>query len=71
MWHFQEVANIAGCAETGSCGGLVTSSLPHLIQASTTFTQVLYKAKSLGLRLILCLTNNWQDFGGMDQYISW
>jgi mannan endo-1,4-beta-mannosidase len=32
---------------------------------------VLYKAKQLGIRVMLCLTNNWKDFGGMDQYVSW
>ncbi len=31
----------------------------------------LAKAGSLGLKLILVLTNNWSDFGGMDQYLSW
>ncbi len=30
-----------------------------------------YKAGQLGLRLVLALTNNWPDFGGMDQYVSW
>ena len=30
-----------------------------------------WKAGTLGLRLVLALTNNWPDFGGMDQYVSW
>lgn len=30
-----------------------------------------YKAGQLGLRLVLTLTNNWPDFGGMDQYVTW
>ena len=29
------------------------------------------KAGELGIKLILVLTNNWSDFGGMDQYLSW
>jgi mannan endo-1,4-beta-mannosidase len=29
------------------------------------------KAGSLGVKLILVLTNNWYDFGGMDQYLKW
>ena len=29
---------------------------------------MLMRARSLGLRLILTLTNNWADFGGMDQH---
>jgi mannan endo-1,4-beta-mannosidase len=31
----------------------------------------LAKAGELGLKLIVVLTNNWYDFGGMDQYLSW
>jgi mannan endo-1,4-beta-mannosidase len=30
-----------------------------------------YKAGQLGLRLVLVLTNNWDDFGGMNQYVKW
>jgi mannan endo-1,4-beta-mannosidase len=30
-----------------------------------------YKAGQLGLRLILTLVNNWPDFGGMAQYVTW
>ena len=32
---------------------------------------VVYAAAQRGLRLILPLVNNWQDFGGMDQYVTW
>lgn len=32
---------------------------------------VLHRAKSFGLKLILVLTNNWREFGGMDQYLTW
>jgi mannan endo-1,4-beta-mannosidase len=31
----------------------------------------LAKAGELGLKLIVVLTNNWYDFGGMDQYLRW
>lgn len=31
----------------------------------------LYRAETLGLKLILVLTNNWDDFGGMSQYVQW
>jgi mannan endo-1,4-beta-mannosidase len=31
----------------------------------------LAKAGQLGLKLVLVLTNNWPEFGGMDQYLSW
>ncbi|MDP9000992.1 MAG: cellulase family glycosylhydrolase [Myxococcota bacterium] len=32
---------------------------------------VLDHAKRLGIKVILVLTNNWKDFGGMDQYLTW
>jgi mannan endo-1,4-beta-mannosidase len=31
----------------------------------------LAKARAEGLRLLLVLTNNWKDFGGMNQYLEW
>lgn len=32
---------------------------------------VLHEARKRGLTLTLALTNNWRDFGGMDQYLVW
>jgi mannan endo-1,4-beta-mannosidase len=32
---------------------------------------MLAKANSLGIKLILPFVNNWKDFGGMDQYVTW
>jgi len=32
---------------------------------------VLYKADQEGIRLILPLVNNWDDYGGMNQYVAW
>lgn len=32
---------------------------------------VIYKAGQLGLKLVIPFTNNWSDFGGMDQYVRW
>jgi len=29
------------------------------------------EANNLGIKLIMTLTNNWHDFGGMDQYVRW
>ena len=31
----------------------------------------LNKADELGIRLILPLVNNWDDYGGMNQYVAW
>jgi mannan endo-1,4-beta-mannosidase len=30
-----------------------------------------HKAGQLGLKLIIPFTNNWPDYGGMDQYVAW
>jgi mannan endo-1,4-beta-mannosidase len=32
---------------------------------------VIYKAGQEGLRLVIPFVNNWNDFGGMDQYVRW
>jgi len=32
---------------------------------------VLHRADQLGIRLILTLVNNWDDYGGMNQYVEW
>ncbi len=32
---------------------------------------IVYRAKLKGLRLILPLVNNWDDFGGMNRYVRW
>ena len=32
---------------------------------------LLYKANQLNIRLIITLVNNWDDFGGMNQYVAW
>ncbi len=29
------------------------------------------KAAALGLKVVIVLTNNWHEFGGMDQYLAW
>src|SRR3954452_11427403 len=32
---------------------------------------IVAKAKAEGLRLVIPFVNNWNDFGGMDQYVQW
>lgn len=32
---------------------------------------LLAQANAKGIKIILTLTNNWKDFGGMDQYVTW
>lgn len=31
---------------------------------------VVYKARSMGIRLVLTLVNNWAEMGGMDSYVK-
>jgi len=31
----------------------------------------LHASRQRGIKLIMVLTNNWRDFGGMDQYLTW
>lgn len=31
----------------------------------------LARARDYGVKLLLVLTNNWRDYGGMDQYLAW
>lgn len=30
-----------------------------------------WRARRYGLKLVIALTNNWPDFGGMEQYVRW
>ena len=32
---------------------------------------VIYRAGQLGIKLVIPFVNNWNDFGGMDQYVRW
>ncbi len=32
---------------------------------------LIYKANQLDIRLVITLANNWDDFGGMNQYVAW
>ena len=32
---------------------------------------MIHKAGQLGLRVVIPFVNNWNDFGGMDQYVRW
>jgi mannan endo-1,4-beta-mannosidase len=35
------------------------------------FDYTVWRAGQLGLRLVVVLVNNWNDFGGMNQYVTW
>lgn len=49
-------------------GGPVHNTGPNGLQK---LDYMLAKANQLGIKLILPLVNNWPDFGGMDQYVTW
>lgn len=40
-------------------------------EAFKKFDYLIEKARECNIKLIIPLVNNWQDFGGMDQYVSW
>lgn len=40
-------------------------------EALDSLDYAVWKAGQVGLRLVLALTNNWPDYGGMQQYVSW
>ena len=41
------------------------------VNGLTNLDYAIYKAGQLGIKLIISATNNWTDFGGMDQYVRW
>lgn len=79
-WAFLDIGRADGSGSVGggakngvafqyyddAAGGPVvnTSALVHL-------DAVLAAAGRYGVRVVLTLENNWQDFGGADQYVRW
>ncbi|KAI0043653.1 glycoside hydrolase family 5 protein [Auriscalpium vulgare] len=69
-WGFNEVTS------TGSSSAYYQSwsgSTPTVNTGSNglgNFDNVVAAAKANGLRLIVALTNNWSDYGGMDVYVN-
>jgi mannan endo-1,4-beta-mannosidase len=35
------------------------------------FDYTVWRARQLGIKLVVTLVNNWNDFGGMNQYVAW
>jgi len=54
-------------------GGVVLQPSPYVYDedAFHSLDYAVWKAGQLDLRLVLTLTNNWPDFGGMSQYVTW
>jgi len=70
MWGFDDVASSSGSSFylQNFAGGT-----PQYNDGATGLANMDYaisKAGQLGLKLIITLTNNWTDYGGMDQYVS-
>ncbi|MFC4245388.1 cellulase family glycosylhydrolase [Gryllotalpicola reticulitermitis] len=58
---------------TASGQAIVLQSAPYKYDeaAFDSLDYAVYKAGQLGIRLVLALTNNWGDYGGMPQYVKW
>lgn len=56
-------------AANGGAGGVVynDTAAGGLVQLD----QMIASASAHGIKLILPFVNNWRDFGGMDQYVTW
>jgi mannan endo-1,4-beta-mannosidase len=81
-WSFLECGgdkpnSAGGCSQgnelwmqrwSNAAGGVEYNDGPGGLQK---LDYMLAKANEAGIKLILPLTNNWPDFGGMDQYVTW
>ncbi|KAG9024929.1 hypothetical protein FS837_005136 [Tulasnella sp. UAMH 9824] len=67
-WGFNEVTSPSGIYYQSWSGS--TPTINYGADGLQKFDQVIALAKFHGLKLIVALTNNWQDYGGMDVYIK-
>ncbi|CAE6357355.1 unnamed protein product, partial [Rhizoctonia solani] len=67
-WGFNEVTSPSGTYYQIWNGA--TSTINTGADGLTRFDQVVAGAKAAGIRLIVALTNNWSDYGGMDVYVK-
>ncbi|KAJ3967454.1 glycoside hydrolase [Lentinula raphanica] len=68
-WGFNEVTTPDGVAYYQSWSGS-TPTVNLGANGLENFDNVVAAAKANGLRLIVTLTNNWSDYGGMDVYVN-
>jgi hypothetical protein len=52
-------------------GGLQTAPGVYDETVFKKLDYAIYKAGQLGIKLIIPFVNNWDDYGGMNQYVSW
>ncbi|KAJ3712340.1 glycoside hydrolase [Lentinula guzmanii] len=68
-WGFNEVTTPDGVAYYQSWSGS-TPTVNLGANGLENFDNVVAAAKANGIRLIVTLTNNWSDYGGMDVYVN-
>ncbi|KAJ3739652.1 glycoside hydrolase [Lentinula detonsa] len=68
-WGFNEVTTPDGVAYYQSWSGS-TPTINLGANGLENFDNVVAAAKANGIRLIVTLTNNWSDYGGMDVYVN-
>jgi len=75
IWGFLDVGALNGPKNGISFQSFDTTAGHPVYNDGATGLQLLdyaiAKAGADGLRLVIPFTNNWRDFGGIDQYVSW
>src|SRR5215213_9071621 len=79
VWGSLDIGNQDGSNSLrGKCGGgdfqYSDGSAPAYNDGADGLKHLVYvisKAGQLGLKLVIPFVNNWNDFGGMDQYVRW
>ena len=67
------VVRLWGFLDGNPANGFVMQPTPGVYPEAgyERFDYTVWKAHQLGLKLVVALTNNWNDFGGMQQYVTW
>lgn len=69
IWGFMDGLDKSGYSIQPEMGKFMPSSLAKNALERLDYT--ISQAKKKGIRVVLVLTNNWPDFGGMPQYVKW
>ncbi len=73
-WAFQDLIERGDCLQCAPAAQLGSGEAPTDFIDEETFVgldELLAKCDALGIRVILTLVNNWDDFGGMNRYTLW
>jgi mannan endo-1,4-beta-mannosidase len=83
FWGFLDIGNQDGTNSVEGANGLVHNGVyfhywdgaePAFNDGATGLQHldyVIYRAGQLNLKLVIPFVNNWEQFGGMDQYVRW